>query len=48
MDEADRVLVGLCIAVLAVISIMHSRAIVKLRQDVEFGLIVARETKEAG
>ncbi len=55
MDDADRVLIGLCIALLAVISIVHSRWIAKLsgdvaklRNDVEFGLIVARETKEAG
>jgi hypothetical protein len=45
MDEADGVLLGMCVAVLAVITLMHSRMIAKLRDDVEFSLIVARETE---
>lgn len=56
MDEADGIILSLCIALLGVITMVHTRQIAKLRQDVEFGLLAAsigrgsqpRETKEAG
>ncbi len=46
-EQAEPLLVWLCIGLLAGITIIHARALQKLAYDVEFRKIVAREQEEA-
>lgn len=46
MDDRDKLWILLCIGVLSVTQLIHSRAIAKLERDVRFGLILS-ETRFA-
>ena len=45
MDDRDKLWILLCLGVLSVVQLLHSRAIARLDQDVKFALIVSRETE---